>query len=270
MTKGVYEAKKKNGQLYYRALKQADIGVAMGITGSEVSKDAASMVLTDDNFATIVKAVENGRNVYANIKNSIQFLLSGNFAGILAVLYASVMALPLPFAPVHLLFINLLTDSLPAIALGLEPHRKEVMDEKPRPAKESILTKDFLCSVGLEGFVIGCTTMSAFYIGYQGGSRLLASTMAFATLCLGRLVHGYNCKAKKPLLFQKGFFNNKFLQGAFLIGFVLLNGVLLIPALHSVFQVQTLNLTQLLIVYGLAFLNLPIIQFLKFLRIKKR
>lgn len=252
------------------ALKQADIGVAMGITGSEVSKDAASMVLTDDNFATIVKAVENGRNVYANIKNSIQFLLSGNFAGILAVLYASVMALPLPFAPVHLLFINLLTDSLPAIALGLEPHRKEVMDEKPRPAKESILTKDFLCSVGLEGFVIGCTTMAAFYIGYQNGNRLLASTMAFATLCLGRLVHGYNCKAKKPLLFQKGFFNNKFLQGAFLIGFVLLNGVLLIPALHSVFQVQTLNLTQLLIVYGLAFLNLPIIQFLKFLRIKKR
>ena len=252
------------------ALKQADIGVAMGITGSEVSKDAASMVLTDDNFATIVKAVENGRNVYANIKNSIQFLLSGNFAGILAVLYASVMALPLPFAPVHLLFINLLTDSLPAIALGLEPHRKEVMDEKPRPAKESILTKDFLFSVGLEGLVIGCTTMAAFYIGYQGGNRLLASTMAFATLCLGRLVHGYNCKTKKPLLFRKGFFNNKFLQGAFLIGFVLLNGVLLIPALHSVFQVQTLNFTQLLTVYGLAFLNLPIIQFLKFLRTKKR
>ena len=252
------------------ALKQADIGVAMGITGSEVSKDAASMVLTDDNFATIVKAVENGRNVYANIKNSIQFLLSGNFAGILAVLYASVMSLPLPFAPVHLLFINLLTDSLPAIALGLEPHRKEVMDEKPRPAKESILTKDFLFSVGLEGLVIGCTTMAAFYIGYQGSNRLLASTMAFATLCLGRLVHGYNCKTKKPLLFRKGFFNNKFLQGAFLIGFVLLNGVLLIPALHSVFQVQTLNFTQLLTVYGLAFLNLPIIQFLKFLRTKKR
>lgn len=251
------------------ALKQADIGVAMGITGSEVSKDAASMVLTDDNFATIVKAVENGRNVYANIKNSIQFLLSGNFAGILSVLYASVMALPLPFAPVHLLFINLLTDSLPAIALGLEPHRKEVMDEKPRPAKESILTKDFLGSVGLEGFVIGCTTMAAFYIGYRGENSILASTMAFATLCLGRLVHGYNCKTKRPLLFQRGFFNNKYLQGAFLIGFVLLNSVLLIPALHSVFQVQTLNLTQLLTVYALAFLNLPVIQFLKVIRTKK-
>ena len=115
------------------ALKQADIGVAMGITGSEVSKDAAAMVLTDDNFATIIKAVENGRNVYKNIKGSIQFLLSGNFGGILAVLYASLAGLPVPFAPVHLLFINLLTDSLPAIALGLEPHTKTVMDEKPRP-----------------------------------------------------------------------------------------------------------------------------------------
>lgn len=125
------------------ALKQADIGVAMGITGSEVSKDAAAMVLTDDNFATIIKAVENGRNVYANIKDAIQFLLSGNFGGILAVLYASIMALPVPFAPVHLLFINLLTDSLPAIALGLEPHNAGVMKEKPRPMNESILTKPF-------------------------------------------------------------------------------------------------------------------------------
>ncbi|WP_439795039.1 cation-translocating P-type ATPase, partial [Thomasclavelia cocleata] len=136
------------------ALKQADIGVAMGITGSEVSKDAASMVLTDDNFATIIKAIENGRNVYAHIIDAIQFLLSGNFGGILAVLYASIMALPVPFAPVHLLFINLLTDSLPAIALGLEPHSKNVMNEKPRPMNESILTKTFLISVGIEGFVI--------------------------------------------------------------------------------------------------------------------
>ena len=165
------------------ALKQADIGVAMGITGSEVSKDAAAMVLTDDNFATIIKAVENGRNVYKNIKGSIQFLLSGNFGGILAVLYASLAGLPVPFAPVHLLFINLLTDSLPAIALGLEPHTKTVMDEKPRPMNESILTKDFLIKVGTEGFCIGLMTMLAFLIGYRGGDAVLASTMAFGTLC---------------------------------------------------------------------------------------
>ncbi|WP_455682099.1 cation-translocating P-type ATPase [Thomasclavelia sp.] len=250
------------------ALKQANIGVAMGITGSEVSKDAASMVLTDDNFATIVKAIENGRNVYAHIKDAIQFLLSGNFGGILAVLCASIMALPVPFAPVHLLFINLLTDSLPAIALGLEPHSKNVMNEKPRPMNESILTKTFLASVGIEGFVIAIMTMTAFMIGYQNENAVLASTMAFATLCLSRLVHGYNCKSKNPVLFKKGFFNNKFLQGAFLIGFVLITLVVTMPFLQTVFKVQTLNIEQLMLVYGLALANLPIIQFIKWIRNK--
>ena len=248
------------------ALKQANIGVAMGITGSEVSKDAASMVLTDDNFATIVKAIENGRNVYAHIKDAIQFLLSGNFGGILAVLYASIMALPVPFAPVHLLFINLLTDSLPAIALGLEPHSKKVMEEKPRPMNESILTKPFLTSVGIEGFVIAVMTMTAFTIGYQDKNATLASTMAFATLCLSRLVHGYNCKSKSPILFKKGFFNNKFLQGAFLIGFVLITLVVTMPFLQTMFKVQTLTMPQLFTVYGLALANLPIIQLLKWIR----
>lgn len=250
------------------ALKQANIGVAMGITGSEVSKDAASMVLTDDNFATIVKAIENGRNVYAHIKDAIQFLLSGNFGGILAVLYASIMALPVPFAPVHLLFINLLTDSLPAIALGLEPHSEAVMNEKPRPMNESILTKPFLTSVAIEGFVIAVMTMVAFMIGYQDGNAVLASTMAFATLCLSRLVHGYNCKSKAPVLFKKGFFNNKFLQGAFAIGFVLITAVVTLPFLETIFKVQTLNLQQLSIVYGLALANLPIIQLIKLIRNK--
>ena len=248
------------------ALKQANIGVAMGITGSEVSKDAASMVLTDDNFATIVKAIENGRNVYAHIKDAIQFLLSGNFGGILAVLYASIMALPVPFAPVHLLFINLLTDSLPAIALGLEPHSKKVMEEKPRPMNESILTKPFLTSVGIEGFVIAVMTMIAFTIGYQDKNAVLASTMAFATLCLSRLVHGYNCKSKRPVLFKKSFFNNKYLQGAFLIGFVLITLVVTMPFLQAVFKVQTLTMPQLFTVYGLALANLPIIQLLKWIR----
>lgn len=248
------------------ALKQADIGVAMGITGSEVSKDAAAMVLTDDNFATIIKAVENGRNVYKNIKGSIQFLLSGNFGGILAVLYASLAGLPVPFAPVHLLFINLLTDSLPAIALGLEPHTKAVMDEKPRPMNESILTKDFLIKVGTEGFCIGLMTMLAFLIGYRGGDAVLASTMAFGTLCTGRLVHGFNCKSDRPMMFSKKLWNNIYLIGAFLIGFVLITSVLTIPALQNVFKVVPLNVTQLFTVYGLALLNLPVIQLLKWIR----
>ena len=250
------------------ALKQADIGVAMGITGSEVSKDAASMVLTDDNFATIIKAVENGRNVYKNIKGSIQFLLSGNFGAILAVLYASIAGLPVPFAPVHLLFINLLTDSLPAIALGLEPHTKDVMNEKPRPMNESILTKDFLLKIATEGLSIGVTTMIAFLIGFKGGNEVLASTMAFGTLCTARLVHGFNCKSDRPLIFKKRMWNNIYLIGAFLLGLVLITSVLMIPALHSVFKVSTLSMQQLLTVYGLAAVNLPIIQLLKYLRKK--
>lgn len=248
------------------ALKQADIGVAMGITGTEVSKDASSMVLTDDNFATIVKAVENGRNVYANIKNSIKFLLSGNFGAILTVMYASIMALPVPFAPVHLLFINLLTDSLPAIALGLEPHSPEVMKEKPRPKNESILTRDFLTGIGFEGICIGAATAIAFMIGLTQSNGAVGSTMAFGTLCMARLFHGFNCKSDRPVLFTKRFFNNVFLIGAFALGMVLINGVLLIPGLHTLFKVADLTGFQLLAMYGLAFSCLPVVQLIKWLR----
>ena len=245
------------------ALKQADIGVAMGVTGSEVAKDAAAMVLTDDNFATIVKAVENGRNLYQHIKNAIQFLLSGNFGAILTVLCASVMGLPVPFAPVHLLFINLLTDSLPAIALGMEPHSKGVMKQKPRPMNESILTKQYLLSVGTEGLCIGIMTMAAFLTGYRDHNAVLASTMAFGTLCMSRLVHGFNCKDSKPVIFTKRFWNNKYLIGAFVLGMLLITMVLLIPGVHGLFKVQTLNMQQYFIVCGLAFFNLPVIQVLK-------
>jgi Ca2+-transporting ATPase len=250
------------------ALKQADVGIAMGITGSEVAKDAASMVLTDDNFATIVKAVENGRNVYRNIKKSIKFLLSGNTAGILSVLYASLAGLAVPFAPVHLLFINLLTDSLPAIALGLDSHSKEVMAETPRQKDESILTKNFLFGILIEGLVIGAMTMSAYYIGLKNGGEAVASTMAFATLCLSRLVHGYNSKSEQCILFKKEMVNNKILGGAFAIGFILLNSVLLIPGLNHMFETATLSLNLLLTVYGLSLSNLFIIQFIKFVKSK--
>ena len=245
------------------ALKQADVGVAMGITGTEVAKDAASMVLTDDNFATIIKAVESGRNIYENIKKAIQFLLAGNFAAILVVIVASLMSLPVPFAPVHLLFINLLTDSLPAIALGLEPCHHDVMGEKPRPVKESILTKDFLIRIGVEGGVIGAVVLAAFLIGYRDGNKVLAGTMAFAVLCLSRLLHGYNCKAKKPVIFTGEFFNNRFMQGAFLAGFVLLTVVLMVPVLHGFFSVQTLKMGELLTVYGLSGLSMLVIQGMK-------
>ena len=247
------------------ALKQADVGVAMGITGSEVSKDAAAMVLTDDNFQTIVKAIENGRNIYQNIKNSIQFLLSGNFAGILAVLFASIAMLPVPFAPVHLLFINLLTDSLPAIALGFEKGDKDVMKKPPRDRNESIMTKDFLINVGIEGLVIAVMTMTAFMIGYRDNNALLASTMAFGTLCMGRLFHGFNCKSDKPVIFNN-LFSNKWLIGSFLTGVILMSSVLMIPAFHTALKVQTLSIAQLLIIYALAAADFLIIQLLKWLK----
>ncbi len=247
------------------ALKQADIGVAMGITGSEVAKDAASMVLTDDNFATIVKAIENGRNLYRNIQRAIQFLLSGNTAGILAVLYASFMALPVPFKAVHLLFINLLTDSLPAIALGVEPHSSDVMNEKPRPKNQSILTKKVLTNICVEGVVIGVMTMIAFYVGFMRNAEV-ASTMAFSTLCLSRLVHGFNCKSDKPVWFTKKMWNNKSMIGAFFVGFVLLNAVLLVPALQGIFAVAPLTIAELLIVYGLSLGTFVVVQILKMIR----
>ena len=250
------------------ALNQADIGIAMGITGSEVSKDASSMVLADDNFSTIVKAIENGRNIYQNIKNAIQFLLSGNFAGILAVLFASVALLPVPFAPVHLLFINLLTDSLPAIALGFEKGEKDIMNRKPRRKEEGIMTKDFLGKVGIEGLVIAVMTMTAFFIGYRQQNEVLASTMAFGTLCMGRLFHGYNCKSEKPIIFSGKLFDNKFLVGAFLVGAVLMTMVLEIPGLQRIFKVQTLEIWQLLCIYGLASMNFVIIQFIKYVKCK--
>ena len=247
------------------ALKQADIGVAMGITGSEVAKDAASMVLTDDNFATIVKAIENGRNLYRNIQRAIQFLLSGNTAGILAVLYASFMALPVPFKAVHLLFINLLTDSLPAIALGVEPHSSDVMNEKPRPKNQSILTKKVLTNLCVEGVVIGVMTMIAFYVGFMRNAEV-ASTMAFSTLCLSRLVHGFNCKSDKPVWFTKKMWNNKSMIGAFFVGFVLLNAVLLVPALQGIFAVAPLTIAELLTVYGLSLGTFVVVQILKMIR----
>ena len=250
------------------ALKQADIGVAMGITGTEVAKDAAGMVLTDDNFATIVQAVKNGRNVYANIQRAIQFLLSGNAAGILTVLYASLMNLPVPFAAVHLLFINLLTDSLPAIALGLEPHTDAVMHQKPRPRNEGLLTRSFLTSVVAEGLVIAAATITAFHLGLRE-SAAVGSTMAFATLCLARLFHGFDCKAPEPVILTRRFWNNRALLAAFAVGAVLLGSVLAVPVLRPLFEAAALSGAQALWIVGLAFGSMLVIQLLKALRTRR-
>ncbi len=251
------------------ALKKADIGVAMGITGTEVSKDAASMILQDDNFATIIKAVANGRNVFRNIKNAIQFLLSGNMAGILAVLYTSLLALPVPFEPVHLLFINLLTDSLPAIAIGMEKPEKDLLSQKPRDPKTGIMTKDFIARMFGQGGLIAIVTLIAFYIGLQVNAAT-ASTMAFATLTLARLFHGFNCRSIHSI-FKVGFTSNIYSVGAFFLGVFLLAFVLFVPFMHSLFSVETLNAVQIGFIGLLAVIPTVIIQIIKvvFEKIKK-
>lgn len=245
------------------ALKQADIGIAMGITGTEVSKDAASMILTDDNFATIVKAVANGRNVYTNIKNSIQFLLSGNLAGILVVMITSLFGLPLPFTAVQLLFINLLTDSLPALAVNMEKPTGDLLNQKPRSPKEGILTKDFLQTLGIQGALIAVATMVAFYLGMQINNGM-ACTMAFATLCMARLFHGFNCRGSRSIFRLP---SNPYSVGAFFVGTLLLMLVLFVPALHGLFDIDNaLTLTTIGQIVGLAFAPTLLIQLSRIVR----
>lgn len=246
------------------ALKKADIGIAMGITGTEVSKDAASMILTDDNFATIIKAVLNGRNVFRNIKNAIQFLLSGNMAAIMVVLYCSVAALPTPFEPVHLLFINLLTDSLPALAIGMEPVDKSLMKQRPRNPKEGIITRDFALNLLLYGVMIAVSTLTGFYTGLSVNAAT-ASTMAFAVLTLARLFHGFNCRSSKSLN-RIGIGSNKWSIAAFTAGTLLLAIVLTVPALGRLFCIAPLGMAQITMIIILALIPSLIIQMSRMVR----
>ncbi len=246
------------------ALKKADIGVAMGITGTEVSKDAASMILSDDNFATIIKAVEGGRNVYRNILNAIHFLLSGNLAAILVVLVCTFAALTTPFEPVHLLFINLLTDSLPALAIGMEPSDRALLKNKPRPASEGIFTKNFAVNLVLYGVMIGAVTMAAFLLGNRVDAAT-ASTMAFATLTLARLFHGFNCRSDRSLA-AIGIKGNLWSIAAFVAGTVLLAAVLFLPFLHGVFAVTAITAQQALMILLLAFTPTALVQLVRMVR----
>ena len=250
------------------ALKKADIGVAMGITGTEVSKDAASMILQDDNFATIIKAVSNGRNVYRNIRNSILFLLSGNMAAIITVLFTSIMALPVPFEPVHLLFINLLTDSLPALAIGMEKPEHGLLSQKPRDPNKGILTKDFTALMFGQGALIAVVVVTAFYLGLPYGAAT-AATMAFATLTLARLFHGFNCRSKRSI-FRLGLLSNLYSVGAFVLGCLLLALVLFVPALHSLFCVEAMDGMMYACIALLAFAPTVVIQIIKVILDKVR
>ena len=243
------------------ALKKADIGVAMGITGTEVSKDAASMILADDNFATIIKAVANGRTVFENIKNAIMYLLSGNLSAIITVLFASIGGFSVPFIAIQLLFINLVTDSLPALAIGVEPGAPDVLDRKPRDPKVGILDKSLVTKVGLQGLIIAVGVITAFMIGRQT-SPAVACTMAFSTLTFARLLHGFNCRSQHSI-FKIGFKNNWYSLAAFAVGTLLLALILFVPALHGLFAVTPLTGNQLFWIIGLAVMPTVLIQIVK-------
>ncbi len=240
------------------ALSQADIGVAMGITGTEVAKDAASMVLTDDNFSTIVSAISSGRSIYENIKNAIGFLLSGNAAGIITVLYTALRGLPNPFTALQLLFINLITDSLPAIAIGLEPYSKDVMNEKPRNMDEPIMNRSFMGRLLSEGIIIALVTILGYHLGLTRGASV-ASTMAFSILCMARLFHGLNSRTS-GFLGHIGVFSNMFVWYAIAIGFLLLQVILRVPSLRDIFGNAVLASPDAWLIYLLAFVPVLVIQ----------
>ena len=246
------------------ALKKADVGVAMGITGTEVSKDAASMILADDNFATIIKAVANGRTVYENIRNAIGYLLSGNLSAIITVLFASIAALPVPFVAVQLLFINLVTDSLPALAIGMESGNPDILKRKPRDPKASLLDKKFVTQISIQGFLISLSVIAAFLLGLRD-TPAIACTMAFSTLTFARLLHGFNCRSQHSI-FKIGFKNNWYSLAAFALGTVLLALILFVPALHGLFAVQPLTAQEVWLIVILAIIPTILIQLVKVIR----
>ena len=248
------------------ALKAADIGCAMGITGTDVAKGAADIILTDDNFATIVTAVREGRGIYDNIRKSVHFLLSCNLGEIVAVFFAMLIWKETPLLPIHLLWINLITDSLPALSLGVEPIERDVMQRKPRAKNESIFAHGVGIMAGFQGFMIGILTLIAYFIGTRTGIEnaglALGETMAFAVLAISQLVHSFNVRSRHSL-FKIGIFSNKYLVGAFLTSLTLMLLILFVPILQGIFKVITMHSTAWIIVIGLALVPLVVMEIVK-------
>ena len=257
------------------ALKAADIGCAMGKTGTDVAKGAADMILTDDNFSTIVSAIEEGRGIYANIRKAVHYLLSCNIGEIFTIFAATLLGFgQMPLVPVQLLWLNLVTDSLPALALGVEPVEEGVMEEAPRDASAGLFDRKFSLRLAWQGLMVGGLTLAAYFLGFTrlarpGMEGAAANTMAFATLTLCQLFHAFNVRSEDRSLFAQGVLSNPAMNRAFLAGLAMQLSVLLVPPLQGVFSVVPMTPAQWCTVLALAAAPIPICEWAKALGHKK-
>ena len=244
------------------ALKKSDIGIAMGRKGTDVAKNAADMILNDDNFVTIVDAVKQGRNIFDNIKKAIHFLIATNIGEIVTIFVGLLLGVKSPLLAVQLLWVNLVTDSLPAIALGLEPPEKDIMNRPPRDSRKSIFADGLMGKIVVEGFMIGMFTILAFFIGNRYYGIEVARTMAFISLGMLELIHSFNVKSEESI-FKVGLFENKYLVGAFLLGTVLQLGIVFVSTLAEIFKLTQLNTTQWLITIAISIAPIIIVELQK-------
>ncbi len=244
------------------ALKKSNIGIAMGLKGTDVAKNAADMILNDDNFVTIVSAVKQGRNIFDNIKKAIHFLIATNIGEIVTIFVGLLLGVKSPLLAIQLLWVNLVTDSLPAIALGLEPPEKDIMNRPPRDAKKSIFADGLMGKIIAEGFMIGMFTILAFFIGNKYYGIEVARTMAFISLGMLELIHSFNVKSEESI-FKVGILENKYLIGAFLLGTVLQLGIVFVPSLAELFKLTELNSIQWLITLAISLAPIVIIEIQK-------
>ncbi len=242
------------------ALKAADIGIGMGITGTDVTKNVADMILTDDNFATIVLAVEEGRKIYANTRKCVQFLLSSNMAEVLAVLVSILINIPF-LHTIHILWINLVSDTFPALALGIEPKEDGVMEQRPRQEKEGIFSHGLGIQVLYQGVFIAAIALIAWYLGHKTSNEV-AITMAFCTLTIAQMFHTLNVRSRKSI-FHIGWFSNHYALAAIGVSILLTVGITMLPGINHIFHLTALNLGQWLIVFGLSFLIIPLVEMIK-------
>ena len=244
------------------ALKKSDIGIAMGLKGTDVAKNAADMILNDDNFVTIVDAVKQGRNIFDNIKKAIHFLIATNIGEIVTIFVGLLLGVKSPLLAIQLLWVNLVTDSLPAIALGLEPPEKNIMNRLPRDSRKSIFADGLMGKIVVEGFMIGMFTILAFFIGNKYYGIEVARTMAFISLGMLELIHSFNVKSEESI-FKVGLFENKYLLGAFVLGTVLQLGIVFVPSLAEIFKLTQLNSTQWLITLAISIAPIIIVEIQK-------